>query len=293
MPLHTEALGSEFEAPIVEVTPRAILAFAAGIGEFNAYTSDDSAPTFVAPKTFCATLEWPPIVQLRQHAFQFLSEPERLRGVHVEQDSIFHGLIRPGDKLRTTARIAALRRTSAGTLLRFLLNTEDAECGTPVVTTHYTTIFRGVDLLGDAPAEPVPAQPPREPETWTSETIIAIPREAAHLYTECSGIWNPIHTERRAALSAGLPDIILHGTALWAIAGRELVRQFAGGNPACLLRLRARFRSPVIPGSTIRLVCASSTTNSGEIHFAIENHSGGGSSVSDGLAIVAPQNKPA
>ena len=47
---------------------------------------------------------------------------------------------------------------------------------------------------------------------------IPIPAGAAHVYTECAHIWNPVHTDRAVALAAGLPDLILHGSALVALA---------------------------------------------------------------------------
>ena len=67
-----------------------------------------------------------------------------------------------------------------------------------------------------------------------TRTAVPIAREMPHAYTECASIWNPIHTERAVALGAGLPDIILHGTATWALAGRELIRKRAGGDPTRL-----------------------------------------------------------
>ena len=36
---------------------------------------------------------------------------------------------------------------------------------------------------------------------------------AAHVYTECARIWNPVHTDTAVADRAGLPGLILHGTA--------------------------------------------------------------------------------
>ena len=41
---------------------------------------------------------------------------------------------------------------------------------------------------------------------------------AAHVYTEGARIWNPIHTDAAVAARAGLPGIILHGTATLALA---------------------------------------------------------------------------
>ena len=72
-----------------------------------------------------------------------------------------------------------------------------------------------------------------------------------HVYTECADIWNPIHTERKVALAAGLPDIILHGTATWALAVREIVSKQLGSDPARLARFSGRCTGMVIPGNDI------------------------------------------
>jgi hypothetical protein len=97
-------------------------------------------------------------------------------------------------------------------------------------------------------------------------------RNGSRVYTECSGIWNPIHSERGAALDAGLPGIIMHGTAIWALAGRELVRQY-GGDPDRLVRLRARFRAPVIPGTSVTLRHGSDTSGH-DVYFTMQLEEG-------------------
>ena len=61
------------------------------------------------------------------------------------------------------------------------------------------------------------------------------------MYTECSRIWNPIHTDPRTAERAGLPGIILHGTATLAMAVSDVVRHDAEGRPDRVRRVGARF----------------------------------------------------
>ena len=121
---------------------------------------------------------------------------------------------------------------------------------------------------GAAPP-PEGSQTPLQVDATTVE--IAIPRILPHLYTEATGIWNPIHTERRAALAAGLPDIILHGTTGWALAARE-IRRAHGFGPAAIGRLSGRFAAMVVPGTTIRLRHAE--TAPGIIRFEILNEAG-------------------
>ena len=120
---------------------------------------------------------------------------------------------------------------------------------------------------------------------WTVE--IAVPREMPHVYTECADIWNPIHTERAVALAAGLPDIILHGTATLALAARELLNREAGAAPARLARIACRFGAMVIPGATIQVHATGGTPIAGgrAVFFTVTN-AAGGPAIRDGVAII-------
>jgi acyl dehydratase len=153
----------------------------------------------------------------------------------------------------------------------------------PVTTSWHSAIYRGVALDGaggsvdDAPSCPAPAAPLRE------QVEIPVAPEAAHVFTECAGIWNPIHSERRVALAAGFPDVLLHGSATWALVGREIVKLHADGDPARLRRLRARFKAPVFPGSAIRLLHGRSGH---DVFFRVTN-TAGEDAVTDGYAQLA------
>ncbi|MFN8559574.1 MAG: hypothetical protein U0531_20290 [Dehalococcoidia bacterium] len=114
-----------------------------------------------------------------------------------------------------------------------------------MLTVFYTSIYRGVVAAGpdrriDAPPPlPEPAGEDRAP-LW--EAAVPVAPELPHPYTECADIWNPIHTERAAALAAAdCLDIILHGTATLALAAREALDREAAGEPERLARLARRF----------------------------------------------------
>jgi len=271
--VRSAALGAELDPSTVAVTPRMTLAYAAGIGDVGPRTFDDAGDRpLVAPPAFCVRLEWTVLLGSRG-ATLGLDEKERLQAVHVEQDSTFHRPIHPGETLTTRARIVAIRATRAGALVQTRLSTVQTRTGTPVVTSWHSVIYRGVAVAGpDGRVEDAPAllEPPaRLPQ----RVALPVPREAAHVYTECSGIWNPIHSERRVALAAGLPDVILHGTAAWALAGREVIGTYAGGDPTRLLRLRARFKAPIVPGGAVEIDHGPGTDD-GQVHFRMTNPQG-------------------
>lgn len=193
---------------------------------------------------------------------QGLLESERGRGVHFAQDIIIHRPIRASDELVTTARTISAKAAGKGascvTITRF--DHTDGS-GHLVCSTWNTAFHRGVPLDGDGGVlvDLMPPGLPPQPlgQKGQPEWELEIPISAvdAHIYTECSRIWNPIHTDRAAALAAGLPDIILHGTAIMAKAVSAITRHYRRGDPAAVARCAVRsFGAMVFMPSTLRLI---------------------------------------
>jgi len=282
MPIRSAAAGRDTVPYEVDVDARKCLAYAAGVGETADVYFDDARPGgIVAPPAMVVSFEWPAARDIRTTP-EFGGTPDELqRGVHAVQDTQFHRPVRPGDRLRVTGRLVAVRRIRPGalTLLRIDLTAADGE---PVATTYTTGITRDVDVDGeDRVLEEAPAWPDDSPMDEWIETVIPIARELPHVYTECADIWNPIHTEREVALAAGLPDIILHGTATWALAAREVVADRLGGDPARLARFTGRFTGMVIPGTNITVRHAA--TASGAVYEVLA--ADGSKAISDGRAL--------
>jgi len=68
------------------------------------------------------------------------------------------------------------------------------------------------------------------------------------VYTECARIWNPIHTDVDYARAAGLPDIILHGTATLAFSVSVVIKAFG---VKTVKRVRCRFAGMVTMPSAL------------------------------------------
>lgn len=282
MPVRAAIVGSKLQPSMAVIAARDLLAYAAGIGATDRVWFDDARPGgIVGFPVYSVTLEWP-VVRTRAGDDAFgLTREEALRGVHASLDSTYHRPIRPGDRLRSEGVIAAVRATRAGAFVAQRVTTVEDATGDRVVTSWYGSIFRGVAVEG---ADAALAEPPAlEPVTAAPAETIEIPvaREAPHIYAECAEIWNPIHTERAVALAAGLPDIILHGTATFALAGREILRRCAGGESARLRRLGGRFGAMVIPGSAIRVELG--RASAGRVPFVVKN-AAGELAISHGLA---------
>jgi acyl dehydratase len=211
-----------------------------------------------------------------------LTPRERVRGVHASQDTTFHRPFRAGTKVRVTSEIRYMRRTRAGTLVLSRIDTADAANGALLTETWMGSILRDVDCeVAEAGSTPGHlTETPPGPAAGAARAEIMTDRALPHIYTECSRIWNPIHTERAVALAAGLPDIILHGTATWALAAREVARAHAGGDVRRLRRVAGRFRAPVIAGGLVAVVHC--PTQRGDIAFTVETN-GGAVAMSDGL----------
>ena len=286
--IDTATVGLPLASRESRITVRQMLAYAAGLGDTSPAVFDDAAPGFVAHPALCVALEWPVISDPATAAALVPEAADRLRAVHLVQDSTFHRPVRAGDRLITSGTVSGVWRGSGGTRTACLLGTFDG-AGTPVVTSRTVAVYRGVDACGpDRPAnDEAPPPPPPAPGAHRElELDIEVDPALPHRYTECSGIWNPIHTERRVARAAGLPDIVVHGTASWALAGSAIVSQFAGGDPTRLLRLRGRFGALVFPGSTLRLRATARPDDTGcDVHFTVFTPAGD-PAVADGYARV-------
>ena len=255
MPLDSSTVGGATNPMEHSIDARWLMAYAAGIGDLNPVYMDTAAGTVAAHPVFPVCIEWPVILNAREIAGSHsLSLAESARGVHAAHDLHIYRPIRDGDHLATQATMINVRSIKPGAAYTLRLDTTDVHSGDLVARTYQLGIYRGVEVSGgDRSVEEAPAWP-KAPELDQAHNIeIDVAVGAAHTYTECARIWNPIHTDRAVALSAGLPDIILHGPATLGLAVSRVVDHFAEGKPALVSRLGGRFSAMVLMPSTITL----------------------------------------
>jgi len=216
------------------VDARWVMAYNAGLGE----RSDEVHPLF--PVCY----EWPV-----SDAIRALPALKPIAGllVHAQHDLVIHRPLKAGETVSCSVRIVAAQPRSPGAFLVYRFETRDAG-GSLITTTDFGALYRGVHLdraAGEAVKDPQPldAKLDRVAE-------IAIPATAAHVYTECARIFNPIHTDVAHARSVGLPDIILHGTATLALSISRALAAF-DADPARVARLQCRFSGMVLMPSTL------------------------------------------
>ena len=287
MPISASIAGRGTAPHTETLTVRRIMAFAAATADRNPrYFDDTGAEPLAAPPLISVSLEWPLVLDLRT-SIAGATSAELRRGVHATHDVTFHRLARAGERLTTTGMVAALESRPSGTLVLSCLRTVD-ERGDPVTTTFNGGVYRGVELTGapvrlDGPA-PLPQVSPAG--GWSLE--IVVPPEAAHVYSECAAIWNPIHTERSVALAAGLPAIILHGTATLGYAAQAIVDRICDGDPSRLRRLACRFGAMVLLGTRLRLDVGPTGPHAGANACGFEVRTEGGApAIRGGVAIVS------
>jgi acyl dehydratase len=227
------------------VDARWLMAYAAALGEdAPEYLDTTRRGGILAHPLFPVCYEWPLALDIRAKT---LPDEIAVRGVHATHRLVLHRLPRAGDRLHTAATVAALERRAPGAYLVLRMETVDS-AGRPVSTTEYGSLYLGVDC--DPPSSPLSPQgrgqgEGRSCDHWSWSTDLNISPTLAHTYTECARIWNPIHTDRAVALGAGLPDIILHGTATLALAISQTLRHDARGAATPVRSIACRFGAMV------------------------------------------------
>jgi acyl dehydratase len=243
------------------------MAYAAALGEAGScYLDTRARPDVVAHPLFPVCIEWPVFLgvhELRQNSE--LTAKERTRGVHISHDLVLHRPLHAEQRLWTQARVVAVERRSSGAYQLVRLDTT-LEAGDPVCTTWYGSLYRGVEVRGDdrrLEAAPRDARTPPKPSE----------REEVEL-------------EVAVAARAGLPGLILHGTATLALAVSAVVGLRLKGDPQRVASVAGDFRAMVAMPSTLRVGVFDSLSN-GAIPFEVLNDRGE-TAICDGLLGVRP-----
>jgi acyl dehydratase len=295
VPLPASLIDQSTEPLVEEIDSRWTMAYAAGIADASStYFDTRSSAGVVAHPLFAVCLEWPAVLEARRLASsEVLPRDELLRGVHATHDLTVHRLVEPGDRLSTTATVIGVEPRGPGAYEVLRLETETVS-GEPVATTYMGSLFLGVGIDGP----PSPAQLPSSPPIEDFESFVAVerhvPSNAGHVYTECARIFNPIHTDAAAAEAAGLPGIILHGTATLAMAITEVVKVH-GADPALVRRVQCRFAAMVEIPSRVRVVIGSAEVDPDDpskrlVRFEVAN-AHGEPAVRNGLVVLGVRRR--
>jgi len=253
---------------LITVDARWLMAYAAALGESDPrYYDTTSRGGPLAHPLFPVCYEWPLAQAVRTKA---MDEAIARRGVHAFHRLVVHRPPRAAEGLRVSARVVGAQKIRTGTLVVVRFSTTD-RTGVAVTTTDHGSIYRGVGLQGDEIAAPEPAAA-RAAGGARWEERVEIPLQMAHVYTECARIYNPIHTDGAVARAAGLPGIILHGTATLALAVSRVVARDLDGDPGRVRGVAARFSGMV--GLPSRLAVRGRAADAGGVAFDVAGPDG-------------------
>lgn len=256
MPIDTSCVGAEWPAITVECDARWLMSYAAGIGVADPAHLDTAAPGgIIGHPVFPVAPEWALLTSAEHRMPTTMTRDEVGRSVHAAHDLVLHRPVRAGDTVVLTPSIVGVDRVPAGARTVVEVVATDTT-GSPVWTTRMTNIALAVEVEGDdRPAPPIGVPVAQDPSAALGEATVRVPvaATAAHVYTECARIWNPIHTDPVVARAAGLPDIVLHGTATLALAVQAAM-EVCGVRPDQVLRLGGSFRAPVMMPNDLLVV---------------------------------------
>ena len=178
-------------------------------------------------------------------------EIDWVRLLHAAQAATFHRQLPPKAEVIGHAQIKSVhdRGTEKGAVVVVERKILDTSSEAPYCTIEQTLVLRGNGGFGGEapPRVDTPKPPQREPD---QRSVMLTSARAALIY-RLSGDLNPLHADPIVAKKAGFERPILHGLASYGIAGAQVLKAFAGNDPARLRSLSMRFAGVVTPGDTL------------------------------------------
>lgn len=181
-----------------------------------------------------------------------------LLGDRVQMSSMLHGDQRyeqaadlpPTGSGTATTRISAVWDKGAAAVVQSETEIVDDTTGQLLARATQSMFFRGAGGFG---GERGPSSAPENTEGAPDLSVTVGTRADQPLLYRLTGDSNPLHTDPAAAQAAGFPRPILHGMCHYGIAGRVLVNELLGGDPARFRSMFSRFTRPVMPGDDLRV----------------------------------------
>lgn len=268
-------VGSYTVAKTTRLDARKVMAYAASINDTNeAYFNDLREGGLQVHPAICFSLQWNARFLIDQ-AINLQAAPF---GVHAETDLRVYQPFKLNEAITTQGRLVARKQIGPGvySVDRYRLTNDEGQL---LAELDYNGIIRGGKLDGDdIELEPDIERPvcehlPNQP-VWSEDIYIGV--HAGQQYTECADIFNPIHTEPSVAKRAGLPGIILHGSATKAHALTQVINHCFGGDASRVRRLCGQLRGMVFMDSTISVECMAiqQDENEKQVFFRVINSAG-------------------
>jgi len=265
--IYTDDVGTMTVSKTTLLDSRTTMAYASSINDANPrYFDDLSERGLMVHPAIAFSLQW----ASRFRPDQKIDPRVAAFGVHASTDLRIYRPFRAGEAVTTQGKLIQKRQISPG-----VYNIEKykmvSSSGELIAELYYNGITRGGKLKGaDAIVENEPELPQIEvfesESLWRREILVGL--HAGQQYTECAQIYNPIHTEPSVARAAGLPDIILHGSATKAMALMTVVDECLGGDAERVTRLTGQLRGMVLMDSSIAVECLAHEAIGDEVRIA-------------------------
>jgi acyl dehydratase len=243
MPLLTSLVGRESAPAPLFLDPRWTMNYAAAVGDENPRLFDTRQQQLPVHPMILAHPEWEATKLLRDTLA--LAPEEAERAVEVTHDTRLYRAVFAGEHVETRARVIGVQRRSVGGWLTLQYDTRTL-AGELVATTVTGIVYRGVEVEGEDVVPQLGGASDEPPGDARASVPLEFGPAACHVYSECSRIWNAIHTDIAVAEKAGLPGLILHGSATLARGVSEVVNRVLEGRPERVTRIYGELRAMVV-----------------------------------------------
>jgi acyl dehydratase len=265
------------------VDPDAVYAFALAINDDNPRYLEGK----VVPPTFAMTASLPVVQALPPHPASILGAARAV--VHGEHEILIHKPITPGIRIRTTVERVGAIPTKAGMVVVQRVSAVD-EAGELLVEQHWISMLIGA-ARGEARGAPAPdlSVVDDASKALVGRVTLDTTADQTFRYAGASGDRDPIHVDDEVARQQGFPRKINQGLGTLGIATRGLIGLTAGGDPARVARVAARFSAPAYPGDPIDVaVYHLGDTPGGLRKFSFEARAGEATVLRHGRFAVRP-----
>jgi acyl dehydratase len=178
------------------------------------------------------------------------SQINMLSVLHGEQKIVLHKQIPPSGIFYTNAVCSSIYdKGDKGAILTFNLKTRDKSGQLLFENTAVAVDRSAGNFGGERGPTPEKFDPPTGKDPDFHVEYVTCSNQAA-LY-RLSGDKNPMHIDPDFAMKGGFDRPILHGLSTFGFAGRAILHNTCGSNPARFKSFSARFMGVVFPGDTL------------------------------------------
>jgi acyl dehydratase len=276
-----EISGRRYGPSAAPVAAALVAAFVEATGDDSDRWREHAPPSYAAAVLFTV-------------APQFLADPDVAPAtrslIHTEQSFTWHRPLPVGERLAVQGTVAGVRSRGPLDLVTFDL-AASGEDGPWLDGSATFMMSSEAAATSDEEAEPssdekaLDETPAPAPMPAPGEPVPGMVRSASRAdlerYAAASGDRNPIHLDHTAAVSAGLPGVIVHGLLMASWLVQAASRHAPGPHPLSAMRLR--FRKPLRPAAPAHI--GGEVAEEGTLSMSIE--SGGAKLVSATARVTA------